>query len=43
MCIYIAFLFRLKDYCFGTWIKERVRFMGSVLVLAHGLLFGHMD
>ena len=27
--------FRLKDYCFGTLIKERVRFMCSVLVLAH--------
>ena len=35
--------FRHKDYCFGTWIKERVTFMCSVLVSAHGLLFRHID
>ena len=35
--------FQLKNYCFGTWIKERVRFMCSVLVSAHGLLFRHID
>ena len=39
----VACLFRLMDYCFGTLIKERVRFMCSVLILAHGLLFRHMD
>ena len=38
----VACLFLLKDYCFGTWIKERVRFMCSVLVSPHGLLFRHM-
>ena len=33
----VACSFRLMDYCFGTLIKERVRFMCSVLVSAHGL------
>jgi len=32
-----------QDYCFGTLIKERVRFMCSVLVSVQGLLFRHMD
>ena len=27
----VAFLFRLKDYCFGTLIKERVKFLCSAL------------
>ena len=35
--------FRLKDYCFGTLIKERAKFMCSVLVLTHGLLFRRID
>ena len=35
----VACSFQLKDYCFRTWIKERVRFMCSVLLSAHGLLF----
>ena len=39
----VACSFRLVDYCFGTWIKERVRSMCSVLVSAHGLLFRHID
>ena len=39
----VAFLFRLVDYCFGTLIKEQVKFLCSVLVLAQGLLFWPMD
>ena len=39
----VACSFRLKDYCFSTWIKERVRFICSVFLSAHGLLFGYMD
>ena len=30
----------LRDYA-ATWIKERVTFMCSILVSAHGLLFRH--
>ena len=33
----VACSFRLMGYCFGTWIKERVKFMCSVLVSAHVL------
>ena len=39
----VACSFGLMDYCFGTLIKERVRFMCSVLVSAHGLLFRYID
>ena len=39
----VACSFRVKDYCFGTWIKERVRKMCIVLVSPHGLLFRYMD
>ena len=35
----VACSFRRMDYCFGTSIKERVRFMCSVLVSVQGLLF----
>ena len=34
----VACSFRLMDYCFGTLIKERVKFLCSVLVSAQGLL-----
>ena len=36
----VAFLFRLMDYCFGTLNKERIKFLGSALVSAQGLLLG---
>ena len=29
---------KCMQVCFRTWIKERVRFMCSVVVSAHGLL-----
>ena len=32
----------LRGYA-ATWIKERVTFMCSFLVSAHGLLFRHID
>ena len=39
----VACSFRLKDYFFGTFIKDRVRFMCIMLVSPHGLLFRYMD
>ena len=36
----VAFLFRFMDYCFGTLNKERVKFLGTALVSAQGLLLG---
>ena len=32
---FVSCSFRRMDYCLGTWIKERVKFMCSVLVSVH--------